>query len=324
MSEEALSTASFEAEIAPILERYEAQRQACVKKLALIAGPLGILGLVGGVFIGQQSGNPVQPIFIALVVVGIILTLVFGAITKSYKRGYKEEVIGAVVRAYNPDLSYQSSSCISQSQFRASKLFLKGIDRYRGEDYVSGKIGATDFEFSEIHAEYKTRTRNSKGRSQTQWHTIFKGVFFIADFHKDFKTHTVVVPDTAEKLFGFLGQKLQEMNFSRADLVKLEDPEFEQAFAVYGDDQVEARYILSTSLMRRILGYRRKFGSDIFLAFLRSKVYIALSSSKNRFEPKVFSSVNDLSQVEEFRNDLDMICDIVEDLNLNTRIWTKA
>ena len=59
------------------------------------------------------------------------------------------------------------------------------------------------------------------------------------------------------------------------------------------------------------------------LAFLKSRVYIALSTDKNHFEPKVFTSVNDLSQVQVFRNDLDMIIDIIEDLNLNTRLWSK-
>ncbi|MBT5168734.1 MAG: DUF3137 domain-containing protein, partial [Opitutales bacterium] len=50
---------------------------------------------------------------------------------------------------------------------------------------------------------------------------------------------------------------------------------------------------------------------------------IALSTDKNHFEPKVFTPVNDLSQVQVFRNDLDMIIDIIEDLNLNTRLWSK-
>ena len=59
------------------------------------------------------------------------------------------------------------------------------------------------------------------------------------------------------------------------------------------------------------------------LAFLKSRAYIVLSTDKNHFEPKVFTPVNDLSQFQVFRNDLDMIIDIIEDLNLNTRLWSK-
>ena len=49
-----------------------------------------------------------------------------------------------------------------------------------------------------------------------------------------------------------IGQKLQSFTtaFSKRQLIKLEDPEFEKLFAVYGDDQIEARYILTPALMQ--------------------------------------------------------------------------
>lgn len=285
-----------------------------------------IIGGLGSLFcinISQRSAQPVQPIFIVVVVSGLLGVGILYLITNSYKKGYKNEVVRAVIQAYKPGLNYHPESYVSEGKFQSSKLFLKGIDRYKGEDHISGICGKTDFEFSELHAQYKTTSSDSKGRTSTRWHTIFKGIFFIADFHKDFRTHTVVLPDTAEKLFGFLGKKLQGMNLTRGELIKLEDPEFEREFCVYGDDQIEARYILSPGLMRRILSYRSKFGAKMHLAFLKSRVYIALSTDKNHFEPKVFTPVNDLSQVQVFRNDLDMIIDIIEDLNLNTRLWSK-
>lgn len=316
-------TISFEQKITPILERFEVQRKQCVKKWSTSMFVIGGLCAVGCLFISQSSAQGFQPFLIAIVVSGLLGAGSFYLITKSYKKEFKNEVVRAVIHAYQSDFEYRPASYVSESKFRASKLFLKSIDRFKGEDHISGTCGKTDFEFSELHAEYKTTSRDSKGRTSTQWHTIFKGIFFIAEFHKDFRTHTVVLPDTAEKLFGFLGKKLQAMNFTRGELIKLEDPEFEREFCVYGDDQIEARYILSPGLMRRILSYRSKFGAKMHLAFLRSKVYIALNTDKNHFEPQVFKPVNDLSQVNVFRNDLDMIIDIIEDLNLNARLWSK-
>ena len=70
---------------------------------------------------------------------------------------------------------------------------------------------------------------------------------------------TLLYPDTAEKMFGKFGQSLQSLNGKMAhggrDVVKLEDPEFEKEFVVYAHDQVEARYVLSPSLMRRLLEF---------------------------------------------------------------------
>ncbi|MCB1123496.1 MAG: DUF3137 domain-containing protein [Verrucomicrobiae bacterium] len=317
------STAEFEAKILPVLERFELMRKACLKKGMLISGGVWALAASIGTYFVFNSDSPGEAIIIPTIVAVFLSVIVFFWVTRSYKSGFKNEVVRSVVTAYDSNLSYQPTGLIPQHSFTSSRLFLKGIDRYRGEDYVSGIRGKTDFEFSEIHAEYKTTTRDSKGRTQTQWHTIFKGVFFIADFHKDFRTHTVVLPDTAEKLFGFLGKKLQSMNFMRGDLIKLEDPEFEEEFCVYGSDQIEARYILSPSLMRRILDCKAKFQSKIYLAFLNSKVYLAIETRKNHFEPRIFKPVNDLSLVNEFRHDLDLIVDVVDDLNLNTRIWSK-
>ena len=317
------AAASFEAKIRPLLVQFEAQRKKCLKKWLVWVAVIALLCLAGGFFISRQSPEPGEVILISLVIAAVLSGIAFFLNTKSYKRNFKDQVVRAVIKAYQEDLRYEPRGYIGEHSFRQSKLFLKGIDRYKGEDFVSGRRDKTDFEFSEVHAEYKTHSTDSKGRRKTQWHTIFKGIFFIADFHKDFRTHTVVLPDTAEKLFGFLGKKLQSMNFMRGELIKLEDPEFEDAFCVYGEDQVEARYILSPSLMRRILSCKEKFGSKICLAFLNSMVYVAIETSRNRFEPKVLGSVNDMSLVNEYRYDLDLIVDIVDDLNLNTRIWTK-
>lgn len=55
---------------------------------------------------------------------------------------------------------------------------------YNGKDFVGGKVVDTDIAFSEVHAEYKTETIDMKGRKRTNWHTIFKGVLFVAKFPK--------------------------------------------------------------------------------------------------------------------------------------------
>ena len=148
-------------------------------------------------------------------------------------------------------------------------------------------------------------------------------IFFIADFHKHFSGKTVVLPDTAEKLFGQIGTMLQSLNKFRGQLVKLEDPEFEKLFAVYGDDQIEARYILSTSLMKRIVDFKRKTRRRIFLSFIGSKVYVAVSYTRNLFEPRIFRTLLDFAPIQQYFEDFQMAVGIVEDLNLNTRIWSK-
>jgi len=67
---------------------------------------------------------------------------------------------------------------------------------------------------------------------------------------------------------------------ARGELIKLEDPEFEKEFCVYGINQIESRYIFSTSLMHRILEFKRKWNTKIYLSFVDSKLYIAIGIKK--------------------------------------------
>ncbi|HUX56652.1 MAG TPA: DUF3137 domain-containing protein [Bacteroidales bacterium] len=122
---------------------------------------------------------------------------------------------------------------------------------------------------------------------------------------------------------GKIGQSLQAMSGSRGELIKLEDPEFEKEFCVYGDDQIEARYILSPALMQRIVEFKRKWNTKVYLSFRDSKVYIAIKLNKNLFETRLFKSIVDYAFIEENIRFLVLLTGIVEDLNLNTRIWTK-
>jgi hypothetical protein len=183
-------------------------------------------------------------------------------------------------------------------------------------------LGKTAVEFSEVIAKHKTSSGTGSDRKD-KYTTIFKGIFFLADFNKHFQGHTVVLPDTAERMLGKFGQRLQRMS-SRGELVRLEDPEFEKEFCVYSDDQVEARYILSTSLMQRILEFRRKWNTKVSLSFRDSKVYIAIRMNRNLFETRLFKSIVDYKFIEKNTYFLTLLTDIVEDLNLNTRIWTKT
>jgi hypothetical protein len=289
-----------------------------------------LLAILGGIAAGLSAAlfPSIGLWAIAPVAAFVILTIVLGV--KAWKRHkhfrgeFKRRVIGSIIRFLDPTFTYQPDRSIPESRYEGSGIFKRGVDRYRGDDLVSGTIGKTAFVFSELHTEHKTRHTDSKGNTRTEWHTIFKGLFFCADFNKHFKGTTYVLPDTAERLFGFLGSTLQSWKRSHGELVKLEDPEFEKAFVVYGSDQIEARYILSPSLMERIVEFKKKAGRKIHLSFVRSWVNLAIEFDKDLFEASIFGATLGYEKIQEYYRDLQLAFGIVEDLNLNTRIWTKA
>jgi hypothetical protein len=307
--------------LVPALEELELRRQRILRHSLMAAG----IGLVAGALLmGTTTGFGQAVSYIVPAVAALLLGALVGAISgHGFKGEFKDRVVREVVHFVEPSLTYHPERGIGQSTFRNARLFKHSIDRYKSEDHVSGRIDRTDFEFSEVKAEYKTTRRDSDGDVQTDWHTIFDGIMFIADFNKEFRTPVVVLPDVAERTLGRFGKWLQEKNFARADLVKLEDPRFEEQFVVYSDDQIEARYILSTSLMQRILDFREKTGKDIYLSFVNSHIYVAIPTREDLFEPRIFRSLMDPTMCEEYLEDLLLAVGIVEDLDLNTRIWSK-
>lgn len=300
------------------LKGLEQERKKVAQKLFYVI--IAIVCVMGiSFFLWLRSFNT----NIAVIIVPVVLCVIIGVfsckiLTRGYVATFKTLVIEKMVHFIDENLSYAAGSCIPKSTFMLSKIFTTKPNRYKGDDLVSGKIGATKIRFSEIHAEHESGSGKNRRR-----YTVFKGLFFIGDFNKDFTARTVVLPDTAEKLFGYLGQKLQSLNIFRGQLIKLEDPEFERHFVVYGNDQIQARYILSTSLMERIVDFKKKTDRKIYLSFVGSMVFVAVSYTRTIFEPRIFRTLLDFEPIRIYFEDLQLAIGIVEDLNLNTRIWSK-
>lgn len=256
-----------------------------------------------------------------LAIIGIVILVRTFKNKKIYRNRFKDEVVREIVKAIDPTWEYNHDQCITSSEYFSSDLFRQSVDRYRGDDLISGKIDKTDFRCSELHTEYKTVTTDKDGKRKETWHTIFKGLFFHADFNKEIKGKTYIEPDTAERLLGKFGQSLQMS--SKGKLVKLENLEFEKIFAVFGTDQTEARYILTPTIMEALVNIYKKYKRKMHLSFIGSRVYVAISFNKNLFEPKVFSSGVKFKDIEFMYNLFEINQIIIQELNLNTRIWTK-
>lgn len=106
----------------------------------------------------------------------------------------------------------------------------------------------------------------------------FRGMFAWAELPKDCGGNVLVLPDHLEDKIGYLAHSVQSLRtIEGTKLVKMEDPEFERRFAVYADDEVVARYVLTPAMMRRITMLKSKFGRDIMLSFCQNGFYMAVS-----------------------------------------------
>ena len=325
------SVAEIQQELEPVLRDIELWRTESVRQFSQIALWSAIIGGLLTLGLAAAFRNPwsLAPLVIALIVIGVA----YAQRASEWRQAFKTRVMARLVEAVSPELRYHPNACITRAEYDMSLLFHNSPDpdRYRGEDLIEGRLDKTDIRLSELHTEYRTVTYDSKGRRQEHWYTIFRGLFIIADFHKDFQGVTLVFPDTEEQLLGKFGQWLQglsaKIGMQPGELVKLEDPEFERMFKVYSTDQIEARYILTPSLMARIVDFAKKTRASIRLSFVNSKLFLAIPTWHNYFEPpSLFAPAYALAQSEtlqKYLTELAFALSVVEELNLNTRIWGK-
>ncbi|MDD5158433.1 MAG: DUF3137 domain-containing protein [Sulfuricurvum sp.] len=313
-------TGFYYKELYPSLNELEETRKRIVSQLKWYGGMGLVVFSITALWMGKNFGL-LHPLMIAVVIGFIVIaSITYRFMTSGYAKDFKARVITPLIGAIDPHLLYNPDFMISQYLFERSNLFQHSIDRYSGNDYVKGSIDGVPLEFSDVHAEYQTR--DSKGR--TQWHTLFRGLFLVSEFNKNFKSKTVILPDQAEKNFGSLiGGWLQSINFSRDDLIRLDDPEFEKYFVVYGSDQIETHYILSHSMMKRILDFQRRVSHPLFISFVHNHIHIGIGTGKDLFEPAVFTSLLDYKQAMEYVNTLQNTIGLIEELKLNEKLWSK-
>lgn len=255
----------------------------------------GLLWDLWGIVFGGGTG---------LILLAIVSSVLSGRLT----RYYKTEIVPQFLGQFCEEGRYNPEAGIDETIFRASNLFRRP-DRYSTEDLIEGRIGSTKFCFAEVHAQEK-RTTHTKNGTRTTWVTIFKGFFFVADFNKHFRGQTTLVPN-------YWGSKW----LAGKQRVQLENPRLMKEFLVCSTDQTEARYILPPSLMERIMELWEKYPGMLSISFTGSDIVIARTSSANCYEAGIWRRLERCLErdIEAVRS----LTGIVEELNMNTRIWTK-
>lgn len=233
----------------------------------------------------------------------------------------KQTLLGQVVVFHGPDFGYEPWGRIPQREFEASRLFDGRVDRYAGEDLITGKVGGTAFRMSEL----RVQRRKGKRGGRPIWETVFSGLFVVADFPKHVEGPLYVLPDGTERVLGTLvARALQSLPLhGRGTLVQLESPAFERHFRVHGPDPIEARYVLTPSFMRRLVRFRESTNEGVRLVIKKGVIALALPLPGDLFHVHRAIDVDE-RLLRSWATDLHFAVGILEELDLHTRIWSKA
>ena len=292
----------FADKLRPELAQMEEGRITAAKKAKqgyFIGGVIGVLG----VFSGLVATDEILFTIIG-VMAGFITSVVMGGGLRKIGKQAKAMMVVPVAREFGLSFLEHPGQQEGIYDFRNANLVSRW-DRSNFEDKITGQRKGVDFEFFEAHLEQRRTTRDSKGRTQTRWVTVFRGQCMRFDFHKTFHGRTLVARDAG--IFNNLG------GGSGMKIAKLEDPVFEKAFSVYTTDQVESRYILTPDFMQRIVELEQTFhGGKLRCAFIGGEMLIAVESG-DLFEPgSLFTPLDNPERIRELLNDFASVFHLID------------
>lgn len=207
---------------------------------------------------------------------------------KEFRVKYKNMYIMPYVKKLG--FKYDVWGFVNATDIITSRIF-PSFSFQNGNDKISGDIDGVHFEFSDLILQDES-TRNGENDEIFNWmlgrsngydyrvkDTLFKGIFFVADFFKRINSHTLVVSNPSSA--GTEG--LNKIN--------MDNTEFNREFFVFSDDLQNAMYILSPSLMEKILLLKKQMKSDIAISFISTKIFIRVDREYDSFEPDVDKKV---------------------------------
>ena len=193
-----------------------------------------------------------------------------------------------------------------QKHLKKLKIFRK-FDIYDCDDIIKGVYNGLNLVIADICLKYKVEWKKE------EYKLVFDGVLICSEYNKNFHSTTVVRLDE-----GALNQLNEVTGLKR---VRLEDPVFEKEFEVYSNDQVEARYLLTTAFMDRLLKVQKKLKLPVTCSFENGKIYIALHSNKNWFDISIQDScLTDIKTYQKILIDLITVLSVLDTIRADSNI----
>ena len=225
-----------------------------------------------------------------------------------YYKKSKESVLPQIIN-YFGNFQYGYKAELSPALLEASCI-MPQYDRLDTDDTFSGMYEDVAISLTEYTLKKQVKTKQDNEIRYT-YVKSGHGIIFQSQMNKKFEGQTIVVKDK-----GILNKFTHYKGFSR---VGLESSEFEKEYEVFSDNQIEARYIL-TATMLEYMHLLKQLLKNISYSFFDNQVLINIEIKENFFEcSSFFTSVINKKRIDNIFNQFYQLFAIIKTLQLNQK-----
>ena len=204
------------------------------------------------------------------------------------------------------------------SAFERACLFqlLPSHDDARFADGWRGNLGGRLFAMHEAKL-----TEERGGGKSRRTVTVFEGQVLTIGFNRQFTSTTLLEPNAQRRKF-FIGAEKEQVTIGGVPLerVDMTNPQFEERFTLWSNDQVEARYLVHPEYLERLLAVEQAFaGEDIRALFQNGQLLVTLKTG-DLFESGSLDSSDDRTLLETAISQFGSLADLAVQLNEKPRM----
>lgn len=255
----------------------------------------------------------------AWAIAGISIGVLYGWLYSRYDKvdeELRDTIVPETIGLVRSGLNYNSNSSFSARDLNNTFLFDNTpISQAECTSEIVGAYKELKFRTFQVAA---SSDRGGKRRSIPVY-----GLMIEIEHGREFKGITRVLPDRNGPLtaIGGLTDELYEkfeLTKTGLSLVRLENPDFEELFAVSSSDPIEARVILTPKMMEHFMSARKEFGNGLRCVFFEKHIYLFIPEFSIDFTVRSDTNVEKIRQ--ELGRTISCLEILIESLELDKNL----
>ena len=227
-----------------------------------------------------------MPTFAFIVICVAILSYLLYVTLKREMIVENEKLIKEIVTyiSHDTNASYEPNKRIKEDNIKEMELFDLNNLKYNGKNAILVNYKGNNMSFADMEVYYikeklvEETTYDNQGNKIVKQKIkkfkkhIFDGCYISATLNKRIAEHIYMIPNNISDLL--LNGAIRDYITYSGDEVKLENLDLSKKYKVYSDDEIQARYVLSMSLMERINKIDNELDGKKYIVFKEGRRFV--------------------------------------------------